>query len=57
MTQPSLNEEKQAQLGELLEAAREVEEKLREFGEISAAVAEKWQRKAETKRALGGRKV
>ena len=35
----------------------QVEEKLKEFGEISASLAEKWQKKAEAKRALRNRKI
>ncbi|MBW4576000.1 MAG: hypothetical protein KME08_12030 [Aphanothece sp. CMT-3BRIN-NPC111] len=51
MTQASLNEQQLAELDELLELARVAEQKLKEFSEESDKVAQKWQRKAEAKRA------
>ncbi len=51
MKQPSLNENPLSELNEILELARLTEEKLKEFSEESKRIAQKWQLRAEAKRA------
>ena len=51
MTKPSLNEQQLAELDEVLNFAKEVEQKIKEFSEDSEKIAQKWQRRAEDKRA------
>ncbi|MCU0536801.1 MAG: hypothetical protein MUD14_23175 [Hydrococcus sp. Prado102] len=47
MTQPSLDRHKLAQLEELVELAKEIEEKLRIYNRESQRIAEKWQDRAD----------
>ncbi|MCL1466115.1 hypothetical protein [Argonema galeatum] len=51
MTKPSLNEQQLAELDEVLNFAKEVEQKIKQFSEESEKIAQKWQRRAEDKRA------
>lgn len=50
MTQPSLERQKLAQLEELLELAKAIEEKIRIYDRESQEIAEKWQDRADKKR-------
>ncbi|MFB2920035.1 MULTISPECIES: hypothetical protein [Aerosakkonema] len=56
MTKPSLNEQQLAELDEILNFAKEVEQKIKEFSEESEKIAQKWQRRAEKKRAAAVQK-
>lgn len=49
MTQPSLEQQKLAQLEELAELAKVTEEKIRNFNQDSQKIAEKWQDWADKK--------
>jgi hypothetical protein len=54
MTQPSLNQQKLAQLEELAELAKVAEEKICNFNQESQKMAEKWQDWAKKKRQSVG---
>jgi len=54
MTQPSLNQQKFAQLEELAELAKVAEEKICNFNQESQKMAEKWQDWAKKKRQSVG---
>lgn len=49
MTLPETNNKKMQALGEALKFAQEVDKKIQDFNNSSAAIAEKWQKKAEDK--------
>jgi len=56
MTKPSLNQQQLAELDEIINFAKEVEQKIKEFSEKSEKIAQKWQRRAEEKRAAAVQK-